>query len=135
MKLNIVMVEPEIPQNTGNIARTCAITGAKLHLVYPLGFSLDDKRQPVKENDIPDIIKKFNNRFSEEERTRSRLEKSFFVDKEEIVNNDYDLSLKKYKERMEEKETYRDTNSILQDINELQQSLQEKIKELEDMLK
>ena len=43
MKLNIVMVEPEIPQNTGNIARTCAITGAKLHLVYPLGFSLDDK--------------------------------------------------------------------------------------------
>ena len=43
MKLNIVMVEPEIPQNTGNIARTCAITGAKLHFVYPLGFSLDDK--------------------------------------------------------------------------------------------
>jgi len=43
MKLNIVMVEPEIPQNTGNIARTCAITGAKLHLVYPLGFRIDDK--------------------------------------------------------------------------------------------
>ena len=43
MKLNIVMVEPEIPQNTGNIARTCAITGAKLHLVYPLGFQIDDK--------------------------------------------------------------------------------------------
>jgi len=43
MKLNIVLVEPEIPQNTGNIARTCAATGAKLHLVKPLGFSLDDK--------------------------------------------------------------------------------------------
>ncbi len=43
MKLNIVMVEPEIPQNTGNIARTCAATGAKLHLVYPLGFSISDK--------------------------------------------------------------------------------------------
>ena len=43
MKINIVMVEPEIPQNTGNIARTCAITGAKLHLVYPLGFKIDDK--------------------------------------------------------------------------------------------
>lgn len=43
MKLHIVMVEPEIPQNTGNIARTCAIIGAKLHLVYPLGFSIDDK--------------------------------------------------------------------------------------------
>ena len=43
MKLNIVMVEPEIPQNTGNIARTCAAIGAKLHLVRPLGFSIDDK--------------------------------------------------------------------------------------------
>lgn len=43
MKLNIVMVEPEIPQNTGNIARTCAATGAKLHLVYPLGFKITDK--------------------------------------------------------------------------------------------
>ncbi len=43
MKLNIVLVEPEIPQNTGNIARTCAITGAKLHLVYPLGFQIDEK--------------------------------------------------------------------------------------------
>ena len=43
MKLNIVLVEPEIPQNTGNIARTCAVTGAKLHLVHPLGFKLDEK--------------------------------------------------------------------------------------------
>ncbi len=43
MKINIVMVEPEIPQNTGNIARTCAAIGAKLHLVHPLGFSISDK--------------------------------------------------------------------------------------------
>ena len=43
MKLNIVMVEPEIPQNTGNIARTCAITGAKLYLIHPLGFKIDEK--------------------------------------------------------------------------------------------
>ena len=43
MKLNIVLVEPEIPQNTGNIARTCAATGAKLHLIKPLGFELSDK--------------------------------------------------------------------------------------------
>lgn len=43
MKLNVVLVEPEIPQNTGNIARTCAATGGKLHLVYPLGFSISDK--------------------------------------------------------------------------------------------
>ncbi|MBR5410936.1 MAG: tRNA (uridine(34)/cytosine(34)/5-carboxymethylaminomethyluridine(34)-2'-O)-methyltransferase TrmL [Clostridia bacterium] len=42
--LNIVLVEPEIPQNTGNIARTCAATGAKLHLVEPMGFHVDDKK-------------------------------------------------------------------------------------------
>ncbi len=42
--LNIVLVEPEIPQNTGNIARTCAVTGAKLHLVGPMGFTPDDKK-------------------------------------------------------------------------------------------
>lgn len=44
MKINIVMVEPEIPQNTGNIARTCAATGGKLHLVEPLGFEITDKQ-------------------------------------------------------------------------------------------
>jgi len=43
MSLNIVLVEPEIPQNTGNIARTCAATGAVLHLVGPMGFSISDK--------------------------------------------------------------------------------------------
>lgn len=43
MKINIVLVEPEIPQNTGNIARTCAATGGKLHLVKPLGFEISDK--------------------------------------------------------------------------------------------
>jgi len=43
MRLNIVLVEPEIPQNTGNIARTCAATGAVLHLVGPLGFSIEDR--------------------------------------------------------------------------------------------
>ena len=44
MELNIVLVEPRIPQNTGNIARTCAITGARLHIVKPMGFEIDDKQ-------------------------------------------------------------------------------------------
>lgn len=43
MAINVVLFQPEIPPNTGNIARTCAITGAKLHLIKPLGFSIDDK--------------------------------------------------------------------------------------------
>ena len=44
MTLNIVLVEPQIPQNTGNIARTCAVTGARLHIVKPMGFVVDDKK-------------------------------------------------------------------------------------------
>ncbi len=44
MELNIVLVEPRIPQNTGNIARTCALTGARLHIVKPMGFEIDDKQ-------------------------------------------------------------------------------------------
>jgi tRNA (cytidine/uridine-2'-O-)-methyltransferase len=43
MKINVVLLEPEIPQNTGNIARTCAAVGADLHLIHPLGFSVEDK--------------------------------------------------------------------------------------------
>lgn len=44
MSFNVVLIEPEIPQNTGNIARTCAATGSRLHLVRPLGFEIDDKK-------------------------------------------------------------------------------------------
>lgn len=43
MTLHLVLLEPEIPQNTGNIARTCVITGAPLHIIGPIGFSLDEK--------------------------------------------------------------------------------------------
>ena len=42
--INIVLYQPEIPQNTGNVMRTCVATGAKLHLIKPLGFELDEKR-------------------------------------------------------------------------------------------
>ncbi|MBQ5316145.1 MAG: tRNA (cytidine(34)-2'-O)-methyltransferase [Oscillospiraceae bacterium] len=44
MRMNIALIEPQIPQNTGNIARTCAVTGARLHLVRPLGFEIDDAK-------------------------------------------------------------------------------------------
>ena len=52
--INIVLVEPEIPQNTGNIARTCAATGASLHLVKPLGFEIDDRKLKRAGLDYPD---------------------------------------------------------------------------------
>ena len=98
------------------------------------GFSLDDQRQPVKENDIPDIIKRFNNRNSKEEQERARTEKSFFVPKEEIVENDYDLSINKYKEIIVEKKEYEEPKVILKRIINMENELQQKLKELEEML-
>ena len=98
------------------------------------GFSLDDQRQPIKENDIPDIIKRFNNRNSKEEQERARTEKSFFVPKEEIVENDYDLSINKYKEIVVEKKEYEDPKVILKRVIDMENELQQKLKELEEML-
>lgn len=98
------------------------------------GFSLDDQRQPVKENDIPDIIKRFNNRNSKEEQQRARTEKSFFVAKEEIVENDYDLSINKYKEIVIEEKEYEDPKVILKRVIDMELEIQQKLKELEEML-
>ena len=98
------------------------------------GFSLDDQRQPIKENDIPDIIKRFNNRNSEEEQERARTEKSFFVPKEEIVENDYDLSINKYKEIVVEKKEYEEPKVILKRVIDMENELQQKLKELEELL-
>lgn len=98
------------------------------------GFSLDDQRQPVKENDIPDIINRFNNRNSEGEQERARTEKSFFVSKEEIIENDYDLSINKYKEIVVEKKEYEEPKVILQRVIDMENELQQKLKELEGML-
>ena len=98
------------------------------------GFSLDDQRQPIKENDIPDIIKRFNNRNSKEEQERARTKKSFFVPKEEIVENDYDLSINKYKEIVVEKKDYEDPKVILKRVIDMENELQQKLKELEEML-
>lgn len=98
------------------------------------GFSLDDQRQPIKENDIPDIIQRFNNRNSKEEQERERTEKSFFVSKEEIVENDYDLSINKYKEIVVEKKEYEKPEVILKRIMDMENELQQKLKELEEII-
>lgn len=98
------------------------------------GFSLDDQRQKVQENDIPDIIKRFNNRNSKEEQERKRTEKSFFVSKEEIVENDYDLSINKYKEIVVEKKEYEKPEVILKKVIEMEAEIQQNLKELEEML-
>ena len=97
------------------------------------GLSLDDKRSPVSENDIPDIIERFNN--LEKEKDRKRTEKSFLVPKEEIVENDYDLSINKYKEIEYIPVEYPPTEEILANIRELEKEIKANMDELELLLK
>lgn len=97
------------------------------------GFSLDDQRQPVKENDIPDIIERFKNRESEEEQNRKRTEKSFFVTKEEIAENGYDLSINKYKEIVVEKKEYRKTEELFEELNNNMKELLPRIEKLKEL--
>ena len=95
------------------------------------GFSLDDKRAVVKENDIPDIKSRFKNR--DQEVTRARSEKSFCVPKSEIVENGYDLTINKYKRIEYVAEIYPATKEILADIKALEQEISEGLKELEGL--
>lgn len=97
------------------------------------GYSLDDKRSSVKENDIPDIIGRFNH--LDKEVDRKRTEQSFLVDKKEIVDNNYDLSINKYKEVVYEKVEYSPTSEILADIEELNKEIDKNLEELRALLK
>ena len=96
------------------------------------GFSLDDKRTPVAENDIPDIIERFHN--LDKEADRAKTEQSFFVDKQDIVNNDYDLSINKYKEVEYTPVEYPSTAEIMADLHELEMEITKGLAELEEML-
>ena len=96
------------------------------------GFSLDDKRTPVAENDIPDIIARFHDLPSEE--SRERTEQSFFVPKAEIVENGYDLSINKYKKTEYKPVEYPSTQEIMADLHELEMQITAGLEELEGML-
>lgn len=96
------------------------------------GFSLDDKRTPVAENDIPDIIERFKHR--EQETERKRTEKSFMVPKQEIVDNVYDLSINKYKEIEYVPVEYPPTKDIMAEIRNLEEQINQELNELEKML-
>lgn len=97
------------------------------------GFSLDDKRSPIDANDIPDIIERFNNR--EKEESRERTEQSFFVYKEEIVENGYDLSINKYKKIEYVDVEYPPTEEILDQIEKLNAEIERETKALRELLK
>jgi type I restriction enzyme M protein len=95
-------------------------------------LSLDDKRTPIAQNDIPDIIERFRNR--EKEADRARTEKSFFVEKSEIAENGYDLSINKYKKVEYIPVEYPPTGEILADLKQLESEIAKGLEELEELL-
>jgi len=96
------------------------------------GYSLDDKRTALETSDIPDIIERFKNR--DKEKDRERTEQSFLVPKDEIVKNNYDLSINKYKRSTYVEEVYPHPKEILSEINAIEAEIQSGLKELEALL-
>lgn len=97
------------------------------------GFSLDDKRSPIEENDIPDILARFGN--LEAEKSRDRTQKSFMVPREEIEQNDFDLSINKYKKTVYQVEEYPPSAEIVRELKCMTEDLLEDLKKLEEMLR
>jgi len=97
------------------------------------GFSLDDKRSEISENDIPDIIHRFHH--LEQEAARERTDQSFFVPKQEIVDNGYDLSINKYKKTEYVAVEYPSTLEIMTNLRELEMQIGQSMDELEKLLK
>lgn len=96
------------------------------------GFSLDDKRTAISDNDIPDIIERFHH--PENETGRERTEKSFFVQKQEIIDNGYDLSINKYKKTEYKAVEYPPTNEIMAELEDLQKKIDTEMAELKKLL-
>ena len=96
------------------------------------GFSLDDKRTALPESDIPDIIERFHN--LQGEKDRERTAQSFFVPKQEIVDNDYDLSINKYKKTVYKPVEYPPTSEIIKQIEEIEADIQRELAELKKLL-
>ena len=96
------------------------------------GFSLDDKRSPIAENDIPDIVARFHNRAGEKD--RQRTDQSFLVPKQEIVDNGYDLSINKYKQTEYVPVEYPPTSEIMAELRALEVKIGTEMDELERLL-
>lgn len=97
------------------------------------GFTLDDKRSPVAENDIPDIVERFHH--LEQEADRKRTEQSFLVPKEEIVENGYDLSINKYKKTEYVAVEYPSSEEIMDKLDTLEKQIAAELIEIERLLK
>jgi type I restriction enzyme M protein len=97
------------------------------------GYSLDDKRNEIKENDIPDILNRYHNLAHESE--RARTEKSFLVPFGEIKDNDWDLSINRYKEVIYEEIEYAAPSEIIKDIETLDKERNQALTALKEMLR
>ena len=89
-RLNIVLVEPQIPQNTGNISRTCAVTGAVLHLVKPYGFEISDKKLKRAGLDYWDKLEIYEYDNIDDFFSKNSGEFYFFTTKGRMVHSDVD---------------------------------------------
>ena len=98
------------------------------------GFSLDDKRNPVEANDLPDLVARWGKRDADE-RERARTDQSFFVPKDEIVQQGYDLSINRYKEIEYEEVEHRPPLEIIADTEQLEREIAHGLDELKAMLK
>ncbi|MCL2321367.1 MAG: type I restriction-modification system subunit M [Oscillospiraceae bacterium] len=98
------------------------------------GYTLDDKRTPVEQNDIPDIVGAFKNCMKDKNLEPSKSDKWFFVDKGTIVENGYDLSINKYKEVEYEEKIYEDPKVKIKRILELEEEIIRELRELEGMI-
>lgn len=99
------------------------------------GLSLDDKRQDIDDNNIPDIVKRWHNRASKTEQKRSRTDQSFFVPLAEIQANNYDLSINRYKEVIHEEKTYEKPEAIIKQIATLDKERNALMEDLKTLLK
>ncbi|HIE61045.1 MAG TPA: SAM-dependent DNA methyltransferase, partial [Microbacterium sp.] len=96
------------------------------------GMTLDDKRTPIEANDLPDVLARWQN--LDAETARARTDQSFFVPKQEIVDNGYDLSLNRYKEIEIEEVEHRSPAEILDELDALEVEIQDGLKRLREML-
>ena len=96
------------------------------------GYSLDDKRNPIEANDIPDIVARFHNLKAEAK--RSRTDKSFLVPVKDIRDNKYDLSINRYKEVVYEEKVYEKPAVIIEQIETLDKERADLLKQLKAML-
>ena len=97
------------------------------------GFSLDDKRLPISENDIPDLLSRWADR-NQGEAKRTRLDKSFFVSKDEISTNLFDLSMNRYKDEPKDESSHRLTKDILSEVQKLDREIANALRNIEGII-